>query len=112
DGAELVTDGERAALLERWYTERLAACAGFPALCEGEYHLGDGGFAAEDAARLEILHRHYQSFRLLCLTRARATGVEAVNAWLHRRHHPGSAALAPGEPILMLRNDYERGLYN
>jgi exodeoxyribonuclease V alpha subunit len=112
DGAELVPDGERAALLERWYAERICALPDFSALCEGEYRLGDEGFAAADAARLDVLARHQQSFRLLCLTRARPTGVEAANAWLHRRHHAGPAPFAAGEPILMLRNDYERGLFN
>jgi exodeoxyribonuclease V alpha subunit len=107
-----VAEREREALLERWYAERVAAHSEFSRLAEGEYLLGEDGFAAEDAARLEILHRHYQSFRLLCLTRGRPTGVEAVNAWLHRRHHGGAAAFAAGEPILMLRNDYVRGLYN
>jgi exodeoxyribonuclease V alpha subunit len=112
DGAELVPDGERAALLERWYAERICALPDFSALCEGEYRLGDEGFAGADAARLDVLARHHQSFRLLCLTRARPSGVEAANAWLHRRHHAGPAPFAAGEPILMLRNDYERGLFN
>ena len=112
DGAELVPDGERTALLERWYAERISALPDFSSLCEGEYHLGDEGFAPADAARLDVLARHQQSFRLLCLTRARPSGVEAANAWLHRRHHAGPAPFAAGEPILMLRNDYVRGLYN
>jgi exodeoxyribonuclease V alpha subunit len=112
DGAELVADREREALLERWYAERVSAHPQLASLAEDEYHLGDEGFASEDVARLEALHRHYQSFRLLCLTRGRPTGVEAVNAWLHRRHQAGTAPFAAGEPILMLRNDYVRGLYN
>jgi exodeoxyribonuclease V alpha subunit len=112
DGAELVPGSEREALLERWYGERLSACPEFSSLTEGEYLLEEDGFAAGDAARLELLHRHYQSFRLLCLTRGRPTGVEAVNAWLHRRHHAGPGSFAAGEPILMLRNDYVRGLFN
>jgi exodeoxyribonuclease V alpha subunit len=112
DGAELIGDGEREALLERWYGERLSACPEFASLIDGDYDLGEEGFAAADAERLQTLHRHYQSFRLLCLTRGRATGVEAVNAWLHRRHHAGPGPFAAGEPILMLRNDYDRGLFN
>jgi len=112
DGAELVPAAAREALLERWYADRIAARPDFAALVAGEYRLGEDGFADEDAVRLDALHRHYQSCRLLCLTRGRPTGVEAVNAWLHRRHGAGAAAFGAGEPILMLRNDYDRRLYN
>jgi exodeoxyribonuclease V alpha subunit len=112
DGAELVPAAERERLLERWYAERIAGRPDFEDLTTGEYLLGEEGFAADQVARLDTLHRHYQSRRLLCLTRGRPTGVEAVNAWLHRRHGAGSASLAAGEPILMLRNDHDRRLYN
>jgi exodeoxyribonuclease V alpha subunit len=112
DGAELVPESEREALLERWYGERVSSRPDFSSLTDGEYQLGEDGFGPEDVARLETLQRHYQSFRLLCLTRGRAAGVEAVNAWLHRRHHSGPSLFAAGEPILMLRNDYGRGLFN
>jgi exodeoxyribonuclease V alpha subunit len=112
DGAELVPAAAREALLERWYTERIAARPDFEALISREHTLHEAELTPDDLACLETLSRHYQSFRLLCLTRARATGVEAVNAWLHRRHGAATAALIAGEPILMLRNDYERGLYN
>src|SRR5690606_28120208 len=44
------------------------------------------------------------------------TGVEAINASLHRRvaddHRAGTALLLPGEPVLVHVNDYERGLFN
>lgn len=112
DGAELVPAAARQRLLERWYAERIAARPDFDALCAREYTLREEELAAHDGDGLEALHRHYQGFRLLCLTRARPTGVEAINADLHRRHGATSAAFVPGEPILMLRNDYEKGLYN
>lgn len=111
-GAELVPAAALPGLLERWYSERVAALPDFPALAFGVYHLGEDGLSPADEVRLELLHRHFQSFRLLCLTRGRPTGIEACNAWLHRRHDPAASAFAPGEPILMLRNDYDRGLYN
>jgi exodeoxyribonuclease V alpha subunit len=112
EGAELVPPGARERLLERWYADRIAALADFDGAVAHEHILREDGFAPEDAARLTALSRHYQSFRLLCLTRARPTGVEATNAWLHRRHGAGTSTFAAGEPILMLRNDYDRGLYN
>src|SRR5439155_7385338 len=112
EGAELVPAAAREPLLERWYAERIAAPPDFEALVGHEYTLCEDALGPEDAARLGALDRHYQSFRLLCLTRARPTGVEAVNAWLHRRHGARSSAFVAGEPIMMLRNDYDRGLYN
>jgi exodeoxyribonuclease V alpha subunit len=111
-GAELAPAAALPGLLERWYSERVAALPDFSRLAFDVYRLGEDGLSAADEARLEILHRHYQSFRLLCLTRGRPTGVESCNAWLHRRHDPGASTFAPGEPILMLRNDYDRGLFN
>jgi exodeoxyribonuclease V alpha subunit len=111
-GAELVPAAALPGLLERWYSERVTALADFSALAFAVYRLGEDGLSGADEARLAILHRHFQSFRLLCLTRGRPTGIEACNAWLHHRHDSGAGTFAPGEPILMLRNDYDRGLYN
>ncbi len=72
----------------------------------------DGQFAGEDAVRLDRLHAHLQRARVLCVTRGRPTGTVAVNAWLHRRHAGDRGPFAPGEPVMVLRNDYQRGLYN
>jgi exodeoxyribonuclease V alpha subunit len=48
---------------------------------------------------------------------ARPTGVVAINASLHRRFadergRGGQPLLFAGEPVLVQRNDYERGLFN
>jgi exodeoxyribonuclease V alpha subunit len=116
-GVELVPAAAREALLERWYVERVAALPGFGELVAQTWHWRtgggeDAGFAPEDAARLDALAAHHQRFRLLCATRGRPSGVDATNASLHRRHGAGRAPFAAGEPIMMLRNDYERGLWN
>jgi exodeoxyribonuclease V alpha subunit len=111
-GAELVPAAALPALLDRWYAERVAALPDFTALAGGVYHLGEDGVPAGDQARLGTLHRHFQSFRLLCLTHGRDTGADACNAWLHRRHAGTDPGPAPGEPILMVRNDHDRGLFN
>jgi exodeoxyribonuclease V alpha subunit len=105
---EIVPAAGREELLERWYHERAARG---PTLSRA-LTLQEARFVTADEERLAGLHAHYQSFRVLCLTRRRPTGVEVVNAWLHRRNGATSTAYLPGEPILMLRNDYERGLFN
>ncbi len=66
----------------------------------------------EDALRLDRLQAHLHRARVLCVTRGRPTGTVAVNAWLHRRHGGDRGPFAPGEPVMVLRNDYQRGLYN
>ena len=109
-GTELVPAVEREALLERWYDQRIAGAPG----AEDVHPLGENGFAPADEERLAALHRHFQSFRLLCLTRGRPTGVESCNAWLQRRHGDRRTAgsLSVGAPVIVLRNDYDRGLFN
>jgi exodeoxyribonuclease V alpha subunit len=49
---------------------------------------------------------------VLCVTRERPTGTNPVNAFLHGLCAGSSDELLPGEPVLVLRNDYQRGLWN
>jgi exodeoxyribonuclease V alpha subunit len=79
----------------------------------------EGGRVLDEAA-LEPLFAEAERARLLCVTKsaARPTGVVAVNASLHRRfadergRGAQPALLLAGEPVLVQRNDYERGLFN
>ena len=71
----------------------------------------DGFFAEEEVPRLEALSAHLARTRILAVTRGRATGVERCNAFLHDLHG-GGPGFRPGEPVLMLRNDYARELWN
>jgi exodeoxyribonuclease V alpha subunit len=68
-------------------------------------------FEAQDATKLDELAAHLARTRVLSVTRRGLAGVERVNAFLHGLHDD-SASLLPGEPVLMLRNDYERELWN
>jgi exodeoxyribonuclease V alpha subunit len=125
---ELLDGIEKAALreafLDRWYAERVRG-PGVGPLIRKEYRQGAAGFSEADRADLAKLQNHFDSFRLLCVTRsdARPTGAEAVNAVLHARalaSRPsgegdafhGRPAFLPGEPVMMLRNDYEREIFN
>jgi exodeoxyribonuclease V alpha subunit len=69
-----------------------------------------------DRARVMRLFLSLGRSRLLTVTRGptRATGAEAVNAVLAREVHGARAgwAFAPGEPLLAVRNDYDRELMN
>lgn len=118
-GAELVPGRMREALLRRWLAERVLSSPDHDARAGRWYRWTASGFEGEDARELSAICDHLDRSRVLCLTRRRATGVEGVNAWFHARaleRAPDGpargAALVPGEPVIVTRNDYERGLFN
>jgi len=112
DGVELVPGTEREAVLERWYRDRIVALPEWDQLVEHEYVFGPEGFSREDDDRLTSLHAHLARQRVLCVTRERPTGANPVNAFLHGLRAGPSDEFLPGEPVLVLRNDYDRGLWN
>lgn len=112
DGVELVPGMEREAVLERWYRDRIAALPEWNQLVDREYVLGPEGFSPEDDDRLARLHVHLARQRVLCVTRERPTGANPVNAFLHGLCAGPGGELLPGEPVLVSRNDYQRGLWN
>lgn len=71
-----------------------------------------------DAGALRAIFDRLESARLLCVTRGRATGAGAINEWMgaraarERRAGLAPGALVIGEPVIVMRNDYERGLFN
>ena len=75
----------------------------------------DDGY--RDADALGALFDRSESSRILCLTRGRLTGIHAINQQFHGWHAESRARRNPprflvGEPILVIRNDYERELFN
>lgn len=110
-GVERVDAGGREGLLERWFEERVALPAELDDLARVPVRMDGAALDDRSVAGLERLLNHSLSARVLAVTRGRDTGVDATNAWFHARWAP-SPGLQPGEPVLMLRNDYERGLFN
>jgi exodeoxyribonuclease V alpha subunit len=110
-----------AAFAEHWAHARIRALPDHDALVRRVYRLRGTPampFDPDDAAAVAGLARHHQSLRVLTVTRGAAapSGAEALNAQL-ARHLVASGdgnpdALAPGSPVLMIRNDYDRGLFN
>ncbi|HWN69051.1 MAG TPA: exodeoxyribonuclease V subunit alpha, partial [Haliangium sp.] len=104
-------------LVDHWHRTRIAAHPEFQRLATKTYCQRDGQWSAEDSADLAALLALYEHSRLLTVTRRQDTGSEAINRRLHRRviaaasveHSPD---FYPGEPVMMRRNDYERGLFN
>lgn len=109
------------AMLERWWTSRVAAVEDFSRRAGRAFRMRDGEFEAEDQVELRALFEHHARARLLCVTRVRgfSTGAEALNDWLLARLRGGArprrwrrVELAPGTPVVFERNDYERRLFN
>jgi exodeoxyribonuclease V alpha subunit len=104
-------ESARDAWLSWWYEHRVRGA-------DEMRRLMDRSFVLEsDAEVLRTLFSWLESSRLLCVTRGRATGADTINALLgarfrqERKMGSGSLLLV-GEPVMVVRNDYDRGLFN
>jgi exodeoxyribonuclease V alpha subunit len=108
------------AFVDHWYATwirpGLEAARQSQALHAGE---NDGPLDPDDAAAVVAALERQQRSRLLTVTRAGFAGADRINADLARRGaaDTGSAAptadtILPGTPVMITRNDYDRGLYN
>jgi exodeoxyribonuclease V alpha subunit len=104
--------------LDRWYIDRIRGGPEIANLIAHDYVERDGRFDDADCERLRRLFAHTGKSRILCVTRVLETGAERINARLHSRAAEAAgvtadrAAFVVGEPLIVLRNDYERGLFN
>ena len=121
EGAELLAAGPRrlAPFLERWWSAQVLALPGLLDLVGRRWTADDGEVRGAQAAELGRLFEHLASFRLLSPHRgwAGGAGAAAMNAWFRAALAAAGGvdagdALLPGEPVLVTRNDYRRGLYN
>jgi exodeoxyribonuclease V alpha subunit len=103
-------------VLDRWHIEggieRAIDLAATP------FEASGGRIEPRDRARMRELFGLLSAARILTVLRAGATGAEGVNAAMHARIcsrvrvAPWRARMIPGEPVIVLRNDYERQLFN
>jgi exodeoxyribonuclease V alpha subunit len=119
-GVELIATAARelGPFLDHWYIDRVRGGPEIAELVAHDYVERDGGFDDADCARLQKLFAHAGKSRILCVTRVFETGAERINARLHSRAAESAGVAAErapfvvGEPLIVLRNDYERGLFN
>ncbi len=119
-GVEFITTAARelGPFLDRWYIDRVRGGPEIAELVAHDYVERDGGFDDADCERLRSVFAHAGKSRILCVTRVFETGAERINARLHSRAAESAgveAERAPfvvGEPLIVLRNDYERRLFN
>jgi exodeoxyribonuclease V alpha subunit len=103
--------------LDRWYDARIGFDqANF--LKEKIYLENEQGFEADAIVDLQAIFRDSVSSRILCATRVMANGADTINSAIHRRalrdakHSRESGGFLPGEPVMIVRNDYNRMLFN
>ena len=108
------------AFLDRWHRDLIRSKRDINELVERDFSTVDGEFNETDEKVLEHCFKHWEKFRILCVTRvSQKTGADLINAALHQRliDDLGLVSnrdrdLSPGEPVMMQVNDYSRGIFN
>ncbi len=99
------------AFLEHWFTSHYALSTPLAPL-----PLVNGQLASEAVPVVQALFAHYNQARILCLTKKQPTGTDAINRKIHgffRKSLPGiTRTYLPGEPVMMLKNDYALQVFN
>jgi exodeoxyribonuclease V alpha subunit len=118
-GVEFIAAAEPGILpfLDRWFDARIRDPE-IDGLRRAVYPEAENGFEASARGQLRRIFAHMTASRILCATRVLSTGTERINAMMHRRAIAeaegslGRFGFLPGEPVIVLRNDYERMLFN
>jgi exodeoxyribonuclease V alpha subunit len=134
-GFERLRSSELDHFLDRWYREILSAETNAPLALLRRYPLDRANHLTGDWDRrgVKTLLDTHRAARILCVTRVagRASSAAAVNRFMHGRVRATALAFAragdgedagegidvddafiPGEPVIVVRNDYQRGLFN
>jgi exodeoxyribonuclease V alpha subunit len=119
EGVELFDTAQSSTeeFLDRWFDEQIRDGA-IDALADKVYTYGENGFDDKSNADLQRVQGHAAAARILCATRVLATGAERINAAMHRRAMAAAirpsdlVGFLPGEPVMIVRNDYDRNLFN
>lgn len=103
--------------LDWWFFSQVALPRDLLKLLNSPISLGPEGFSEEGKQTLRTLFAATSRFRLLAATRQGATGTETLNQRLHQlwgKHGSFSSPrhFLPGEPVMVLRNDYEQEVFN
>lgn len=118
EGVELLRPEALPGLIRSWRS-RILDLEGYEALVHFEHEPGPAGFDEASQSALRKLMDHHDRFRLLTLLQEGPRGAGSLNADLHAaawslngRGLQRDLPFFAGEPVMMARNDYARGLYN
>jgi exodeoxyribonuclease V alpha subunit len=118
-GVELLTatSGGLEEFLDRW--QQVVGSAAINSLVRRDYAIGNEIISNEDRTRLTQLCDCRTRTRIMCVTRVGPSGSDAINERMHRRvlhnREGRSTRVAPllaGDPVIVMRNDYDRALFN
>lgn len=126
EAVEHLPSGQLAAFVERWYRALRARVAATGASDLVVYDCSSGGRLTGGDRAVEALLAAHSAERVLCVTRRGFAGRSAdeLNAAFHAHARAetrgipvprlgiATAGFTPGEPVMVLRNDYRRGLFN
>jgi exodeoxyribonuclease V alpha subunit len=119
EGVELIDTANSSIdeFLDHWYSQ-IIHNSQIDALADQVYAHGENGFDDRTSAQLSRVYSHLAASRILCVTRVLSTGADQINAAMHRRaaaaanRLPDRARFIAGEPVMVVRNDYDRNLFN
>jgi exodeoxyribonuclease V alpha subunit len=106
------------AFLERWYSTQICAESDIRDLENRAFTSLEDGFMPADCDTIRRIVENVARARVLCITRVLDSGSQRMNSVLHRRvAHDREIAgdrdrFIAGEPVMVLRNDYARTLFN
>ena len=105
--------------LDRWEREQIGGGAEIDSLLNRVYAIRNETFSNADRTNLTQLCDYRARTRILCATRVGPSGSEAINARIHRRvlhdragQTTRAAPMIAGDPVIVVRNDYDRSLFN
>lgn len=117
-GVELLEPSALPDLIAHWRS-RITALEDYERLVHDEYAHGPDGFDDASGHAIQTLFAHHDRFRILTLLQDGPRGAEGLNGALHAaawalngRGLQRDLPFYLGEPVMMTRNDYGRGLFN
>lgn len=117
-GLELLEPAALPELISHWRS-RITALEAYERLVHAEHPLGAEGFEESSRRVIQSLLAHHERFRILTLLQDGPRGAEGMNGALHAaawalngRGLQRDLPFYLGEPVMVTRNDYARGLFN
>jgi exodeoxyribonuclease V alpha subunit len=107
-----------AGFLDEWEARHAGEDPEIRSLSAKVYRCRSGEFDPEARRDLDTLFERLGRARILCVTRVFRTGSRKINQRMHARaalrarKDPDVSPFLPGEPIMMLHNDYALSLWN
>ena len=118
-GAEwVVAEALPSKFVDRWYAEQVRSGPEIDGLKNQVFDMTDSGFVPSACADIRRIFAATARAKILCVTRVLNSGSQRLNSLLHqcamrdKRSSYGREEFLAGEPVMVLRNNYDRMLFN